>query len=106
VHGDELLARCGGADDALFAGVPTPLRRGQWAHLALTWTPDRRTLYVDGQPVATREGPYAAPSLDGFAGRLGLHPASGAWPWLGSFDEVRVYDRALTQEEVGRLAAR
>ncbi len=106
VHGDELLARCGGGDDVLFARVPTPLHRGRWSHLGLTWTPDRRTLYVDGQPAEKREGAYVVPSLDGFAGRLGLHPASGAWPWLGSFDEVRIYDRALTQEEVGRLAAR
>lgn len=106
VHGEQLLARCGGAEDAFWAAAPSPLRKGQWTHLCLTWTPDRRVLYVDGKPVCVRDGVYTPVTLDGFAGQLGLHPASGGWPWRGGLDELRVYDRALTEEEVVRLATR
>ncbi len=80
VHGPQLLARCGGAEDALWAAAPSPLRKGEWSHLCVTWAPERRALYVDGRPLVVREGAYTPVTLDGFAGRLAwiIHEQ---WSW-------------------------
>ena len=72
------------------------LQPGRWHHLAMTRAADQLTLYLDGQPVAQdREA-----TLDPYE-QLSFRCAD-----TGSLDDVRVYRRALTAEELRRLAER
>jgi hypothetical protein len=77
---------------------------GQWHHAAGVASADGDTvIYMDGAPVNTdSQGlpfTYVTPSSL-IVGRsmAGSHPFDG---WL---DEVRIYDRALTVDEIGALA--
>jgi hypothetical protein len=105
LHGPTLQARLGG-QNCLFASVPTPLRRNRWTHLAVVWEPNRRVLYVDGQPAATRDDAYDPPALDLFGATLGAHAPRREWGFKGTFDEFRLYSRALSPAEVSALAKR
>ncbi len=103
-HGRQLVAKCAGANDGPFAVIASPLQKGVWTHLALRWTPERRTLLVDGKPVADRAGRYVPPKLDDFAGALGWHPASRRWPWQGALNGLQIWRRGLSDAEVAELA--
>lgn len=103
VHGPKLYARCAGKA-GVFAAIPSPLQRDRWAHLCITWTPQRRCLYVDGKLVHANTAAYPLPKLDGFRGALGVHPPRSRWPWKGALDELRIYRRSLAPDEVSRLA--
>ena len=84
--------------------VHSPLKKGEWTHLALTWKSGERILYVNGKPVITNRKPFTTPRLDGFPATLGTHPSNIAMYAPGTYDELRIYDRALTAEEIQRLA--
>jgi len=74
---------------------------GTWHHVAYTWDGATNRLYVDGAavtPTATSHDSGAV--TDAF---LGATSASAGF-YNGSLDEVRVYDRALTAQEVNTLA--
>ncbi|OFW54947.1 MAG: hypothetical protein A2V75_09100 [Actinobacteria bacterium RBG_16_70_17] len=75
-----------------------------WRHLALTWTGATATLYLDGAQVAQapRSGTLSAPTA---TISLGASP-TGATPFRGSIDEVRLYNRALAPSEIYRHAHR
>lgn len=103
LHGRKLVAHCGGTP-ARFASVDSPFAKGTWTHVALTWTDKERRLYVDGKPVAVVKGTYTPAQLDSFAGTLGCHSPHGAWQWQGALDEFRIYRRALSPDEIARLA--
>jgi len=105
IHGRHLYARCAGRAGA-FARIPSPLTRGRWTHLCLTWNRDERSLYVNGKRVVRKVGPYPLPKLDEFRGGLGCHPPHRGWPWNGDLDEFRVYRRCLSPDEIARLARR
>ena len=101
----KLKARVGGKGPNVAVGeVPSPLKMGEWTHLALTWKPGERILYVNGVPAITNDKPFAAPKLDGFPGTLGTHPSNISLYAPGTYDEFRIYDRALSAEEIQRLA--
>ncbi|MBJ7330078.1 MAG: LamG domain-containing protein, partial [Solirubrobacteraceae bacterium] len=83
---------------------------GQWHMLAGTFDGRHTRLYLDGAEVGTAadeptEINYAIATDGSF--RIGQYsaPACGAALFPGDIDEVRVYDRALTATEIGRLAA-
>ena len=80
-----------------FSGV-TVLEPNQWYHGAVTYDGTTVTLYLNGE----YEGSRAA-NLDTLIDRNGLtigyRPESG-WRWKGLLDEVTIYNRALTAEEV------
>lgn len=105
LHGPNLHARAGGRN-CLFATHPNPMRRGIWTHLALAWGPSRRVLYVDGKAAVERQDDYDLPALDAFRSTLGAHAPSLTWSFQGTLDDVRVYNRTLTAEEIARLATR
>ena len=78
---------------------------GTWAHVAYVYGGDGdHHLYIDGQPsdgMSELEGPIST-VLSG-ALRLGGHPNSEG-PDGGYVDDVRIYDRVLTAEEICILA--
>lgn len=92
-------------------GTPAPIKAvagrvivvGQWIHLAATVGPEGVRLYVNGECLATN----ASPVPRGF-----LTPAPARWlgrsPWAdngyfrGAFDDVGVWSRRLSADEIRR----
>jgi hypothetical protein len=76
-----------------------PLPPGRWVHLAGTFDGRAMRLFVDGLEVAVldRPGPVNPSHFDLMIG--GFEPGSRAY-FEGSIDEVRLFARALTAEEI------
>jgi len=90
--------------------IPQPLKSqavitdGQWHYIGFVWDGSRRSLYVDGTETAKDGAALAALKYsDG-----GLHLGAGktldaATFFSGLIDDVRIYDVALSAEEVAAL---
>ena len=74
-----------------------------WHHYAMCWTPDQITLYVDGEEAgqSSRAEPVAEDWKYFTIGRDGFTPEGGHC----AFDELRLYDKPLTPEQVSALFA-
>lgn len=98
--------------DSAAVGGPS-VETGRWYHLAGTVSGCVARLYVDGQRVATARvtsGSRGPSSVDGDGGGVtvvGRGQAGGLVTafWEGRIDEVHVYERALSGDDVARLAA-
>jgi hypothetical protein len=78
---------------------PGDWSRDVWRHYVLTWTPDELTIYLDGEMFATvqRTIPFEEAEFESLLlgnGAFGLESGKSA------FDELQVYDEALTPEEI------
>ena len=74
----------------------------QWHHVGIVWTGSRRILYIDGQQVSSDEQDLESPS--GFSGYLCIGTALNESPsWGGKIDDVQIFDRSLTSQEVEAL---
>jgi hypothetical protein len=96
--------------DAFGSRVLGPtLAPGVWTHVVATWRDGTSTLYVDGAEVGHAQGPkapdldLAKPLLIG-AGINGPAGSVATQQFRGALDELLVYDRALTPDEVAALA--
>ncbi len=80
-----------------------PLPLGRWVHLAATFDGETMRIYVDGQlqGVMGRPGPVHS---NAFHLCLGNYEVKHEAHFRGLLDEVRLYDRALTAEEVEACA--
>jgi hypothetical protein len=78
------------------------LNDGQWHHLVATYDGKRIALYVDGveADAVTASGTLA---LNNLPVTLGENAASRGRPWNGWLDDVRLYDRGLSPQEVRML---
>ncbi len=84
-------------DRNLAAGPQLPVKT--WTHLAATYDGSTQRLYVNGQLAGTR--PQAGNiSVSSGKLRIGGNSIWGAEYFTGYIDEVRVYNRALTQAEI------
>ena len=90
--------------DRLVSVTSTPFQRGSWTHIVITWTglnsPAGGTarLYLDGEHQGAAEGirePFIW-DLSASTIRLGIN-------YVGLFDELAIFDRALSDEEVQTL---
>lgn len=81
---------------------------GAWSHVAVVRGDEDLTVFVDGRPVGSAPigAPEPAPVLpyDAFRLRLGADEAGGT-AFSGLIDEVVMYRRALTAEEIRRVMA-
>jgi glucose/arabinose dehydrogenase/fibronectin type 3 domain-containing protein len=86
----------GGATDFVSGATPNPL--GVWTNVALTYDGSILRLYVNGAQVATKAmtGPIATGSSPLWIG--GNQPYGEFFN--GLLDDIRVYNRALTQAEI------
>lgn len=91
---------------AAFAAALTMIPARQWHHVAFTFAKGDCRTYVDGKP-----GVFETNTLDAGVGILdqntGMHVGSSPTPdsfSKGLLDDLRLYDRALTAEEVAELA--
>lgn len=83
-----------------------PEQFGQWVHVALTYDAKASSmaLYVNGQ-LDTRVSTNSPRPINLTHARLGAWDGH-ARMWHGLLDEVRFYDRALPEEDIGRLYRR
>lgn len=90
-----------------------PVPPGRWTHVAATYDGARAQLYLDGardgQPLSVR---YAQSQTDTWIGARpegggadGRTPSGPTFFFLGAIDDVRVWDRALSDAEIGAVAA-
>jgi hypothetical protein len=79
-----------------------------WHHLAGVYDGQSYRLYRDGELVAEREDDYAPAPVDAswaVGGRSAPDPAEGRY-FSGLIDDVRIYERALSAEQVRALFRR
>ncbi|TCC32370.1 LamG-like jellyroll fold domain-containing protein [Kribbella sindirgiensis] len=85
-----------------------PAVPGRWTHLAGVFDDSTKqvTLYVDGVQGTTAS--HSTPWRAAGATQLGRaqYQATGADNWLGSLDDVQVFDRVLTTAEIDDLAGK
>lgn len=75
---------------------------GEWHHVTLTWDNSNLTMYQDGGTVVESVS-YSAPpkfTQDSFIFGNSRNTASVDHVFEGRFDEVRIYDRALSADEI------
>ena len=82
----------------LFTSGSSALALNTWSHLAMTWDGTTQRVFVNGAQVGTRT---VGGTLVNGTGPLRFG-GNGVWAeWFaGRIDEVRVYDRALSQAEL------
>ncbi len=81
---------------------PSGLQARTWVHIGATYDGVHQRLYVDGLRVDTHPG-----TLQKHDAELLYIGRCGAMDWnftfTGVLDDVRVYNRALSGQEIGRL---
>jgi hypothetical protein len=84
--------------------VDQVIKYGTWQHLATTFDAGTLKMYVDGQPVASMSGITNTMNTSSVGFRLGgaITPPLGIanQPFNGYFDEVRIFDTALSDSEI------
>jgi hypothetical protein len=82
---------------------PASITAGAWHHLAGTWDGTTKRLYIDGRQVAAVD---ATVQYDGHAVYLGGDQNTGneVLFWDGLLDDLRIYNRALSEAELAALA--
>jgi hypothetical protein len=86
------------------------LATGTWIHVALTWDGTHRKLYVNGvldaedEPVGSLQ-PNADPLEIGGRMTDPVNPAAGlTYAFVGLMDSIKLFNRALSAEEIAQLA--
>ncbi|MCM3781771.1 family 43 glycosylhydrolase [Neobacillus mesonae] len=92
-----------GVDQSLLA--PNKLPINEWTHVAVTMEGNTGRLYLNGEVVASSNqitfNPNELTTTDAYLGKSRY----AADPYLnGSLDEVKVFNKALTEEEIRALA--
>lgn len=77
----------------------------QWHHVAIRWDGTVKTIFIDGAQDPMTE--TVAIEFDDGPVRIGADIDSGVQvaPWSGVIDDLRIYDRALSDAEIAELAA-
>jgi subtilisin family serine protease len=94
--------------DGIWYSPPFSIRDGEWYHVTATYdgtsVANEPRIYVNGRSldVAAQEAPSGNRSASGTAWSIG-NTRTNSRPWHGLVDEVRIYDRILSPEEVQAL---
>ncbi|MEM4324137.1 MAG: phospholipase D-like domain-containing protein [Candidatus Nitrosocaldaceae archaeon] len=83
-----------------FVTSPNTYNDGQWHYAVVTYDGSVLRLYVDGSLVATRTNITAIPHTSNTPLVIGKDSNDSKRYFIGDIDEVRVYNRALTAQEV------
>ncbi len=75
---------------------------GEWTHVAVTFDGSVSRFYING--VLTGWGNFSLGSSTRASIQLGASEAGGVNPFNGALDEVRIYDRVLSDTEIQTLA--
>ena len=93
------------AEDVVDGAAPLPV--GRWTHVALTLGGGTGVLYVDGTEVGRNASMVSGPLLLGATSRNYLGRSQNTThPYLhGAVRDFRLHNRALSAEDVARLAS-
>ena len=75
------------------------IRTGQWYHVVGVCDGENASFYVDGELKGSVSAGLPAPSPCNF--KIGVYALYNAMQFNGVIDEVTVYNRALSEEEIG-----
>src|SRR6185503_7505670 len=75
---------------------------GNWVHLAATFNGSTWTLYRNGQAIGSKAGLVSVQVNTNWA--IGARGGGGASFFSGAIDEVRMYNRALSESEINALS--
>ncbi len=105
VRGVGATTQYGGSNDAAVDSEPTV---GQWHMITGTVQGDQAKFYIDGVLMDERTLSYPFVYNNAEPLTLGMHYYTGvpdyyAYPLLGVMDDVRIYNRVLTDQEVFNL---
>jgi hypothetical protein len=75
------------------------LNANTWYHLAATYDGNVLRAYKDGNLITSNPAPSGNPTPETASLKLGRHALSPQF-FAGSFDEVRIYNRALSKEQI------
>ncbi|MBT5380904.1 MAG: DUF5011 domain-containing protein [Opitutae bacterium] len=74
-----------------------------WEHLVVTYGSGKLSLYSDGVLTASQDGGYVPNSAQPLRIGAGATESAATFQFKGAIDDVRIYDRALTEAEVVAL---
>jgi hypothetical protein len=94
-------AAVGGTTGNYTYGV-TPVDDGQWHHVGWVYDGTMNYLYVDGEVDAT-EASTGQITVSSYPLYIGDNSQATGRFWTGLIDDVQIYNRALSQEEVQRV---
>ena len=94
-------AAVGGTSGNYTYGV-TPVDDGEWHHVGWVYDGTMNYLYVDGEVDATEENSGQI-TVSSYPLYIGDNSQATGRFWTGLIDDVMIYNRALTQEEVQRV---
>jgi hypothetical protein len=91
------------SDAHQYAWTSSGVTAGRWQHLAVRWDGTAQSVFIDGQCSCSNTPalPIVVAANSEFA--LGCDAVDGR-QFRGQLDEVRIYDRALTDDEMPTLA--
>ena len=87
----------GGTQQLTTTGTPIPA--GQWVHVAIAYQSGNQKIYINGVQRATL-ALTGTLSLNNLPFQIGQDQGLAPRFWNGRIDEVRIYNRALSQSEV------
>lgn len=104
-NNENTMAWAGGAGDIPGAGIGPIIADGAWHHVAATSNPDGFTeIWLDGVLIETGAAPNISDTVNGVIPDLliGANPNTNpARTWVGEIDDLAVWGRALTSDEIG-----
>ena len=71
----------------------------QWHHVVMVKKSTMAALYLDGEPV----GEVEAKQRGDFRKGLSIGGCKGGYPFIGTYDEVMMFDRPLSEDEIKQL---
>ena len=100
-YGRSVLIESGSTNFGIFTGsgvwVPAGVSVGQWQHIAVVFGPTNIWFYKNGVEYSLGQAPTLRSSSNKL--NIGRNPSFGEY-FSGSIDEVTVYDRALSLDEI------
>ncbi|MHC4326903.1 MAG: LamG domain-containing protein, partial [Planctomycetota bacterium] len=100
-HGNEVFrgAAAMNVGGTWHAASYMPLSANTWYHLAATYDGNAFNSYRDGVLITSNTAPSGAANAESNSTKLGRHAAASQF-FTGTVDDARVYNRALTVEEI------
>lgn len=90
----------------VFNSVNTNVIDGKWHHMAVTMNSLGSVLYIDGIQIGVNTFQTTGQNSLGFFRIGGLSPNNVNNSLIGEYDEVRIYNRALSPQEVKYLSTK
>jgi hypothetical protein len=91
----------GGRDNRFTVEAREPLAVEAWSHLAMTYDGDSFRLFVNGKPAGEKKvGRQRRPGSRGLTFGRRQDNSGDGYHFRGAIDEIRLYDRALSAEQI------